>query len=120
MRARLRRLLDGEDLSGWFGPEDVRPLINAVVSPAELMPKATALAARLARHPNQQALRAAKKLLHERERAALAAVLDEENAAILEALTSDDFRRTLKAAQARAKAKKAKGTAAQAQPKARL
>jgi hypothetical protein len=38
----------------------------------------------------------------------------------LEALTSDDFRRTLKAAQARAKAKKAKGTAAQAQPKARL
>lgn len=107
-------------LGDWFGPEDVRPLINAVVSPAELMPKATALAARLARHPNQQALRAAKKLLHERERAALAAVLDEENAAILEALTSDDFRRTLKAAQARAKAKKAKGTAAQAQPKARL
>eukprot|EP00793_Prasinoderma_coloniale_P000338 PRCOL_00005322-RA len=95
----------------WFGPEEVRPLVNAIVPPAELMSKALDLGGRLASHPNQQALRASKALMHTRERAALEAILDEENETILKALMSDDFRRTLKVARARSKTGGGKGGA---------
>lgn len=87
------------------------PLAAGHISCLASLPQALDLGGRLASHPNQQALRASKALMHTRERAALEAILDEENETILKALMSDDFRRTLKVARARSKTGGGKGGA---------
>lgn len=72
----------------WFGAEEAARLnlVNRVLPQQELVPAAVAAATRLAKEPNQMAIRLGKQVVNGYLRADLPKVLDEENRTLTEAL----------------------------------